>query len=347
MMKEISWINWAKFICLIFVYLDHSLFYLQVYDNFPTFESFYHPFFVNIFFFMSGYLLFRKQLSSEIIKIPMSQFITGNGKMVILNILNKIVLPTILFSTIMYIPKKVIRGDDFTILSFVKDTILGGSIWFTCALAVAELLVLIMLLSRQRNILFYVAVSIVLSMLAILIKDSGFTILSSETIPWFYKSGMIATLFLSLGGLYNHYEYKIDKFVGKYYVVLSIALGYIIMKLLFSDLIRISLFHTSISILGLLIALASIYVIVFITKRLRSFPVVNYLGRMSLGLYLLSGGIPNIMGVIFIRYGFQSVYVNIFLVTLISFIIGVATVNILNRVCPIVFNFKIFTSKNK
>lgn len=153
-MREIPWINWAKVICLIIVYLDHSLFYLQVYDDFTAVESFYHPFFVNIFFFMSGYLLFRKQLSSETIKISRAQFIAGEGRTIFLNVLNKIVFPTILFSAIMYFPKKLVRGDEFTMISFAKDTILGGSIWFTCALAVAELLVLVMLLSRQKIYIF-------------------------------------------------------------------------------------------------------------------------------------------------------------------------------------------------
>ena len=344
-MKEISWINWAKVICLTIVYLDHSLIYLQVYDNFTTLESFYLPFFVNIFFFMSGYLLFRKQLSSEIIKIRKSEFIAGEGKKMFLNVLNKIAFPTILFSAIMYIPKKMIRGDEFTILSFAKDTILGGSIWFTCALAVAELLVLTMLLSRQRNIYFYIVVSMFLSALAIIINDSGFTILSSENIPWFYKSGMIATLFLSLGGLYSHYEYNIDKVIGKYSVVFIIALAYSVISTFHFASVKISLIHASISIQGLLMALASIYVIIFFTKKLKSIPLINHLGRISLGIYLLSGGIPNVLGVIFLKYGFHNIYINVLFVTIISFVIGAIIVDVLNRICPGIFNFKLLYRK--
>lgn len=325
-MREIPWINWAKVICLIIVYLDHSLFYLQVYDDFTAVESFYHPFFVNIFFFMSGYLLFRKQLSSETIKISRAQFIAGEGRTIFLNVLNKIVFPTILFSAIMYFPKKLVRGDEFTMISFAKDTILGGSIWFTCALAVAELLVLVMLLSRQKNIYFYIAISIVLSILAVIINDSGFTVLSSKTIPWFYKSGMIATLFLSLGGLYNLYEYNIDKVIGKYFIVFVIALVYTAIMIFPFTTIKISLFHASISIQGLLMALTSIYVIIFISKKLKSIALINHLGRISLGIYLLSGGIPNIIGVIFIKYGFNDILINVLLVTMISFLIGIITI---------------------
>lgn len=344
-MKEISWINWAKIICLVIVYLDHSLIYLQVYDNFTTLESFYHPFFVNIFFFMSGYLLFRKQLSPEIIRIRRPEFITGEGKIIFLNILNKIAFPTILFSAIMFIPKKLIRGDEFTLLSFAKDTILGGSIWFTCALAVAELLVLLMLLSRQKNIYFYVVVSMLLSVLAVLINDSGFTVLSSENIPWFYKSGMIATLFLSLGGLYNRFEHNIDKVIGKYSMAFIIALAYIVITTFHFAYIKISLIHASISIQGLLMALASIYVIIFFTKTLKSIPLINHLGRNSLGIYLLSGGIPNVVGIIFIKYGSNNIYINVLLVTIISFVIGTIIVDVLNRICPGIFNFKLLYRK--
>lgn len=61
--KDILWIDYTKAISMILVYLVHSqLYYGYMMDNL---NNFIHPFYVNSFFFVSGYLLFRKQLSGN------------------------------------------------------------------------------------------------------------------------------------------------------------------------------------------------------------------------------------------------------------------------------------------
>ena len=56
MNKEINWINWAKIYGMLLVYLYHTSYYLHLPDSG---YSFYGPFFVNVFLFISGYLIFR------------------------------------------------------------------------------------------------------------------------------------------------------------------------------------------------------------------------------------------------------------------------------------------------
>ena len=59
--KNISWINYVRVICLFFVYFYHA----ENRANFDflgrNFDVFYKPFFVNAFFIVSGYVLFKKQ----------------------------------------------------------------------------------------------------------------------------------------------------------------------------------------------------------------------------------------------------------------------------------------------
>lgn len=66
------------------------------------------------------------------------------------NILFRIALPTVIFSTINFFPKKILRGEEIDLWSFAHDTILGGSLWFTCTLTVAELLIFLLLLGVRR-----------------------------------------------------------------------------------------------------------------------------------------------------------------------------------------------------
>ena len=59
--KNILWINLLKGICMISVYLLHA----EVYTGLVLVKSYgfvLQPFYVNAFFFVSGYLLFRKWL---------------------------------------------------------------------------------------------------------------------------------------------------------------------------------------------------------------------------------------------------------------------------------------------
>jgi peptidoglycan/LPS O-acetylase OafA/YrhL len=53
--KQIYWINTLKAICMISVYVLHSEAY---YGARVTYGYFLYPFYVNAFFFISGYLFF-------------------------------------------------------------------------------------------------------------------------------------------------------------------------------------------------------------------------------------------------------------------------------------------------
>lgn len=75
---EISWINNAKVICLMLVYMYHS----SVYSGFETdtLYSFYSPFFTCAFFFISGYLIFWKQLNPQLLSVRSLQWLVGGGQ---------------------------------------------------------------------------------------------------------------------------------------------------------------------------------------------------------------------------------------------------------------------------
>lgn len=60
--KNINWINAVKAFCIIFVFLRHAGIYYGCGTG--VVGDLFIPFYVNAFFFVSGYLLFWKQLSA-------------------------------------------------------------------------------------------------------------------------------------------------------------------------------------------------------------------------------------------------------------------------------------------
>lgn len=62
--KNIFWINAIKAICIIAVYFVHCQIYCGCWLKYVN--VFIHPVYVNAFFFVSGYLLFRKQLTEPL-----------------------------------------------------------------------------------------------------------------------------------------------------------------------------------------------------------------------------------------------------------------------------------------
>ena len=75
--KSILWINYLKAICIIGVFFVHCNLYYG-YDMHGI-NAFVHPFYVNAFFFVSGYLLFRKQLSEPLISQKSLDYLLGGG----------------------------------------------------------------------------------------------------------------------------------------------------------------------------------------------------------------------------------------------------------------------------
>lgn len=66
MSERKHWIDLTKAICMLGVYLIHS----QIYTNSMDYGALVYPFYVNAFFFCSGYLFFYSKMSDDgLIKI--------------------------------------------------------------------------------------------------------------------------------------------------------------------------------------------------------------------------------------------------------------------------------------
>lgn len=207
---DIIWIDWVKSICIFFVIYNHVQMFTQL-DGF--FHIPYDPFFVNAFFFVSGYLLLSKFISlSECESSTRTNYLVG----ALLSILFKLVIPTILFSFIDYFLKIIVNGSTLNLWDLSFYALFRGSKWFTCALSIAEIcLIVVLYVFRKINISGLIAVSILLFSLGSLFDFLNVEICGDGYAPWFYKSGLKATLLLTIGGGYYTVEKNIDRIFCK------------------------------------------------------------------------------------------------------------------------------------
>lgn len=289
--KSVEWINIMRALCMIAVYVVHSQHYYGL--VLPCINHYIQPFYVNGFFFISGYLLFGKQLAAPLINEKCKQYIlSGGGKILLLNIVFRIMIPSILFSLIDYFPKKIIRGEQVEVSSFLLETVGGATTWFTSALAVAELLILIMLLSRVRTIYFYLLFCLILSALGLYLVDIDYHVLDLERDPWRYICALLALPFIVIGGLYRKYETVISRYLNKYVVLLCAITIYVLFFTFLWGYADVVISVHKINFVGYVTSCLGCILLVEVSKRMRPNKLLVFMGQHTICFYFLSSSLP-------------------------------------------------------
>ena len=324
--KSINWINVIKALSIIAVYFVHCELH---YDYVIPATRFVYPWYVNAFFFVSGYLLFWKQLSQPRIDEDRRTYIVmGGGKTLIFNILYRIVIPSIIFSAIEFFPSSIIQGREMSIGNALFKTIGGGTYWFTSALVVAELVLLLLFCSRKRNIWFYVAFCFLFGLLGLFIVRLGYT--QNSIYAW--KRGLISLIFLSLGGLYWRYENIVDKLM-KWWFALPLLVVYVVM-ILFCNNINPLISTMAIQPMGFVTSIISCLLLVWLCKCMSEIKPLTFIGQNSLGFYFLSGAAPIPLALIARKAMAGSYWWVVLAIFVLSLIVAYIAVIIINRWLP-------------
>ena len=295
---------------MISVYILHSEAYYGINDI--SYGHFLQPFYVNAFFFVSGYLFFRKQLQT------VENYRFTNFRKNIQTIIFRLVIPTIIFASIIYLPKLFFHSKDISITQYCYDVFGGTSFWFTSTLTISQIVLLGLLFLRKRTIIPYFICSIILFFISIYLSD-----IDNTPFPWYYKSGIGATFFLTLGGLYQQYEEIIDKKIGKMWGIALIAIYlFHMIYTIENDSCQYAMMSMKYNIQGLLISILGITVIVLICKQLPKLKVIEYIGRNSIVFYFFSGALPAFIGLIFQNIFPEKTYLITLTVALLSICIG-------------------------
>lgn len=285
--KSVVWINMLKGLCIVTVFLVHTQSYYGM--GLRNANFFFHTFYVNAFFFVSGYLLFWKQLSEPRILEDKKAYIkgAGGGKLLFFNIVYRIVIPSTIFSAIEIFPNCIIQGREIDLVFILYKTIGGGTYWFTSALVVAEMILLTLFCSRRRNMWFYVAVCVVLGIVGLIISRL-------ETLGngiWAWRQGQIALVFLAMGGLYWRYENQIDKMM-KWWFTIPCTVIYWAMVILLKDYTDPLISTLTIQPLGFVTSAMACLLLVWLCKKSPEMKPLSFIGKNSLGFYFMSGALP-------------------------------------------------------
>lgn len=285
--KSVVWINTYKALCIIGVFYVHC----QINYGYwvESTNLFVHTFYVNAFFCVSGYLLFWKQLSSPKIDEDKALFVSrnGGGKALLNNVLFRIVIPSILFSVMEFFPSCIIQDRGIDIEFALYKTIGGGTYWFTSALVVAELILLMLFCTRKRNIWFYATVCLASGVAGLMIVQLD--ILKSGI--WAWRQGLIALIFLAMGGLYWRYEKQVDKLMC-WWIVLPLLMVYVAMIVGLKDYTDPLISTLTIQPLGVVTSAIACLLLVWLCKKMPEAKPMTFVGQNSLGFYFMSGALP-------------------------------------------------------
>lgn len=267
------------------------------------------------------------------------------GKLLIISVMCRIAVPTLLFSIIEFLPSHILRGHGFELSTFLYKTIGGCTYWFTAALVVAELLLFLLLLTRRKNVWFYFICSIALFGLGQCLVKNGISLFSSyPSLPWQYKHGLLAILFLAFGGLYWRYEIVINKLMNKY-VLAVMLVAYVVVLLIAPNYFRVLISMLDMNIPGIVLSLISIVILIELCKLLPTSKLLNYIGKNTIGLYFMSGALPIVLSMAVHRIMPSVNYGGLIIVFCCSMGIAFIAVYLMNRFAPWLFDLRRIKSR--
>ena len=336
-LKNIRWINYMRAIAMIAIYYIHAQEFFEY--TVKGIGRYIYPFYVNAFFFVSGYLMFKKQISAA--ESTASQ---RDDKKFLLNILFRMVIPSIFFSILFFVPGSILQGGELSVISFIEKTIWGNTFWFISALVVAELLLFLMFQNKISNMLIYVFTGAVCfaAGYCIGLKNSFIPAFSSH--PWHYEKGLMAIIFLVSGGLYRKYEAQTDQILFKPYTIAALLLMYVLPLVFLNRHIQVLISMDDINAAGAVISLVSILLLLAVCKSIRGINRVtnhlDYIGKHTIGLYFVCGAIPKVLMKVLPKIIPKGTVFYMLAGFVLSFVLAEAAVFLLEKYTPFLFDLR-------
>ena len=218
------------------------------------------------------------------------------------------------------------RGIDVGYALF--KTIGGGTYWFTSALVVAELVLLLLFCSRKRNVWFYAVICFALGATSLLLVRYN---LANNSI-WMWKQGLIALIFLATGGLYWRYEKHID-YLMKWWFVMPLLAIYVLL-ILYCDNTNPTISTLRIQPLGFLTSAMVCLLLVWLCKLLPEIKPLTFIGQNSIGFYFMSGALPITLSMIAHKFFAGSPVWILLIIWVACLVAAYITVSIINRWLP-------------
>lgn len=273
----------------------------------------------------------------------------GGQMLALKNVLFRLVIPTILFSTIIYIPKVIFHSGGLRVMDYLVDVFGGISYWFTSALAVAQILLLsAMLLVRQKGIWSYLLISAVFFAIGFTLNTLRTDTESRAFLPWFYQTGLEYTLVMAGGGLYYRYEQIVDKWIRRFWFVpLFMFIAILAWAYLEGYTLKMMGLGGQLNSMGALAMCCGVAAVAAVCKHTRPMVWLTWIGRNSIVFYFFSGVFPAMVSTVMLRFCPIQAYPLALVTTSVAILLGTMTTCIVNRFAPFMIDLRKIVIKNK
>lgn len=320
--KRKHWVDVVRGICMTAILYDHTDIYYSDTNVLPY--ELYVPNALTAFFVLSGYLMYKR-----------SGFCLKNK---IRSIIKGLLLPYLIFTIAMALPKSLAHGLSFNIADMLINVLSGKASWFVAALFIAEMLFSIAIRLTKGRTLALLAVGTIGLIASTLMPYAG-----EPPFPWQADNALQAMFYLSIGYAYHKHEEAIDGYTSSP----PLAIG--LLSVLFVGIkawemyYDVSMTEWYINIdcypMFLLDTVCGAALLILICKRLPRMRLMEWTGIRSLGFYFLCGGVPLTVSMALQRIGFayNGCYLTVLPVFIIVYILTAILVWALYNYVPFVF----------
>lgn len=273
-MERVGWIDFLRGVAMILILVFHTEVYYKGYDVTPYYV--YTTNAIILFYFISGFLFFSKK--------------GFNLKKKIKSIVNRLLIPYFVFTSLIAFPKAFIRHDSFNWQESILQILSGRASWFITALIVAEVLFSTMLLiSRGKHSwLSTAAVGCLITYYFIPFNQHNY---------WQWQDALLALVFLYLGYVFHQFQQRFHTINRPIYSLLLI-LGLIVIKI-YELHYDFSMRNIAIENVPLFLADGVVWLLLVasIIKYIPHVRIIEWTGRHCIIYYFLCGGCPLIISI--------------------------------------------------
>jgi acyltransferase family protein len=268
-----------------------------------------------VFFFLSGYLMYKQQGFSM------------KRKMVSLG--RSLLLPYFLFTIVLALPKAFVHGHSLDWESLLLPILTGRASWFIAALIVSEVVFSLFLWITRGKVISLLILSLCAFVGSVLLTKQ------STDYPWCINNALQAVLFLYIGWFYHLWKEVFNRintplYTSFLFISLIIIKGYATCKGVHTMIYPLSIDSYFLFFLDML---TSIFLLVNVCKQLPRCKLVEWVGAHSIVYYFVCGGVPLCLSLALekVGLGYQGAYYTVLIAYALVCIVASCIVAIVYR----------------
>ena len=280
-MERVGWIDFLRGISMIAILIFHTEVYYKEYDVTPYYI--YTTNAIVLFYFISGYLFYRQGELDCMKKI--------------LSIVKSLVIPYFIFTTLIAVPKALLRQESIDWTETVFNILSGRASWFIAALIIGEVFFTTLLLIKRRKTLW-------LSIAAAVCLITYYIVPFNQHNYWQWQDALLAVTFLYAGYLYHQYKDFFHTINKPLYS--SLLLLILIIIKIYEYHVDLPMRNIAIENIPLFLADAMVWLLLVVSmiNYIPHVRMIEWTGQHCIVYYFLCSGCPLIVSMLMNKTGF-------------------------------------------